>query len=178
MRGLNVIKLQDFARDCGVTDRAIQKHIKNHEEDLQGHIERRGKNGTWIDEYAEEYIRGLMKTAPVVVGDNAQLRKIDELEQKIDRLYGYIEKKDDFINRMMEAAAVQQKRIENLESQKLLIEERTEKKIIDVRKELEASHRAAEKQQSEEIERLRQELDREKNRPLTLKERLTGKRQV
>ena len=79
---------------------------------------------------------------------------------------------------MMEAAAVQQKRIENLESQKLLIEERTEKKIIDVRKELEASHRAAEKQQSEEIERLRQELDREKNRPLTLKERLTGKRQV
>lgn len=173
-----MIKLQDFARDCGVTDRAIQKHVKNHEAELQGHIERRGKNGTWLDKYAEEFIRGLMKTSPVVVGDNAQLRKIEELQEKIDKLYGYIEKKDDFINRMIEAAAVQQKRIENLESQKFLIEERTERKIIDVRKELEASHQAIEKQQSEEIERLRQELDKEKKRPLTLRERLTGKKSV
>lgn len=173
-----MIKLQDFARDCGVTDRAIQKHVKNHEAELQGHIERRGKNGTWLDEYAEEFIRGLMKTAPVVVGDNAQLRKIEELQEKIDKLYGYIEKKDEFISRMMEAASVQQKRIENLESQKLLIEERTEQKIIDVRKELEASHRATEKHQSEEIERLKQELDKEKKRPLTLRERLIGKKSV
>lgn len=30
-----MIKLQDFAKECGVTDRAIQKHLKNHESQLE-----------------------------------------------------------------------------------------------------------------------------------------------
>ena len=57
MKG-NCIKLSDFARDCGVTDRAVQKHLKKLETELEGHFERRGpQGGTWLDELAQEKIR-------------------------------------------------------------------------------------------------------------------------
>lgn len=78
-----MIKLQDFARDCGVTDRAIQKHLKNHEKQLEGHFQRRGKNGTWLDQTAQEYIRSLMVQQPIVVGDAGQLQENDDLRNKV-----------------------------------------------------------------------------------------------
>lgn len=81
-----MIKLQDFARECGVTDRMIQKHLKNHEKELSGHFERRGKNGTWLDEHAQSYIRGLMVQQPVVVGDVEQLRERERLKAENDEL--------------------------------------------------------------------------------------------
>ena len=81
-----MIKLQDFARECGVTDRAIQKHLKNHEAKLEGHFERRGKNGTWLDETAQSYIKSLMIQQPIVIGDSNQLQKIYELRDENDSL--------------------------------------------------------------------------------------------
>ena len=72
----SAVKLQDFARSMGVTDRAIQKHIQRHREDLEGHLERKGNNGTWLDDYAQSYIRDLMRPAPVVYAAGA----VDELE--------------------------------------------------------------------------------------------------
>ena len=84
-------KLQDFATECGVTDRAIQKHLKKHEAELIGHFERKGPNGTWLDEYAQEYIRGLMIQQPIVLQDNVaevqELRlRLTEKQDKIENL--------------------------------------------------------------------------------------------
>ena len=86
-----MIKLQDFANQCGVTDRAIQKHLKNHEKELEGHFSRRGPNGTWLDEYAQDYIRQFMKIAPIVINDkslvdeNADLKNtLEDLRRKYD----------------------------------------------------------------------------------------------
>ena len=84
-----MIKLKDFAASCGVTDRAIQKHLKNHETELKGHFERRGKNGTWLDEHAQEFIRGLMIQQPVVVADSLVLdlqKEKADLEKEIKDL--------------------------------------------------------------------------------------------
>lgn len=77
-----MIKLQDFARECGVTDRAIQKHLKNHEKNLEGHFERRGKNGTWLDQTAQDYIRSLMVQQPIVVGDAETHREVEALKEE------------------------------------------------------------------------------------------------
>lgn len=87
-------KIQEFARECGVTDRAILKHIKKYETELSGHIERRGGNGTWIDETAEEIIRSRMIKHPMIVNDavnfaeeNATLmKKNSELLQMVTSL--------------------------------------------------------------------------------------------
>lgn len=75
-------KIQDFARECGVTDRTVLYHISAMEKELSGHIERKGKKGTWIDETAEEIIRSRMVKHPLIVQDtvnfaeeNAALKK-------------------------------------------------------------------------------------------------------
>lgn len=78
-----MMKLQDFAALRGVTDRAIQKHLKNHETELEGHIERRGPNGTWLDDYAQDYISKLMyRPAPTIVSDTGLLGELEELRAK------------------------------------------------------------------------------------------------
>ena len=75
-------KIQDFARECGVTDRTVLYNISAMEQELAGHIERKGKRGTWIDETAEEIIRSRMVKHPLIVQDtvnfaeeNAALKK-------------------------------------------------------------------------------------------------------
>lgn len=88
-------KLQDFATECGVTDRAIQKHLKKHESELAGHFERKGPNGTWLDDFAQEYIRSLMVQQPVVLHDNIaevqELRaKLEDKQNKIELLQGFL----------------------------------------------------------------------------------------
>jgi len=77
-----MIKLQDFAKQYGVTDRAIQKHLKKHEKELEGHFDKRGPNGTWLDEYACDFIRGLMKQQPMVISEEDPRVGILEAEKK------------------------------------------------------------------------------------------------
>lgn len=84
------VKLQDFAREKGVTDRAIQKHIQNHAEELAGHFERKGPNGTWLDDYAQEFISGLMYETPTVIMDTELVRKHQELQDQYQLVSGQL----------------------------------------------------------------------------------------
>lgn len=98
-----MIKLQDFARECGVTDRAIQKHLKNHETQLEGHFQRRGKNGTWLDQTAQEYIRSLMIQQPIVVGDAETQREVERLKEEVLRLHEKLESTQDALRESLQA---------------------------------------------------------------------------
>lgn len=62
-----MIKLQDFARQQGVTDRAIQKHLTKYADELEGLFQRKGPNGTWLTDEACEILRSKMKQAPMSV---------------------------------------------------------------------------------------------------------------
>lgn len=81
--GEDMIKLQDFAKQCGVTDRAIQKQLKKHEEALTGHFERQGANGTWLDEYAQNFLRSNMVKKTVAIADQSQLKEIERLKAEL-----------------------------------------------------------------------------------------------
>lgn len=81
-----MIKLQDFARQMGVTDRAIQKHLKKYAAELDGLYQRKGPNGTWLTEEACEILRNKMRQQPMVVGDAEAIREKAELEAEVDRL--------------------------------------------------------------------------------------------
>lgn len=100
------MKLQDFAVECGVTDRAIQKHIQKHEEALQGHFERRGPNGTWLDDFAQEYIRALMvRPAPTVISDARLVQENRELQETVASQAAIIAEKDQLISRLLDENA-------------------------------------------------------------------------
>ena len=49
-------RLRDFAELHRISERAVQKHIKDNFEELAEHIDRRGKMGTWLDDYACEFL--------------------------------------------------------------------------------------------------------------------------
>lgn len=86
-----MIKLQDFAKQQGVTDRAIQKHLKTYASELEGLYERKGPNGTWLTDEACELLRSKMRQMPMTIMDVAavdqELReKLEEKQSKIEKL--------------------------------------------------------------------------------------------
>lgn len=107
------IKLQDFARQQGVTERTVQKHLKKHEAELEGHFERKGPNGTWLDEYAQDFIKGHLIQSPIVVYDNEAARLKDENLELQKRLTAAYE-------RLSNAQEYQMSLLEDLNAQKLL----------------------------------------------------------
>lgn len=81
-----MIKVQDFAAQKGVTDKAIYKHLNKNKEALAGHFEKRGKNGTWLDDFACNFISDLMIKAPIVLSDGQDRDEIERLRKKIEEL--------------------------------------------------------------------------------------------
>ncbi len=81
-----MIKLQDFARECGVTDRQIHRLLSKYEGEVTGHFERQGQNGTWLDEVACEILRSKMKKLPPAVSDQQMNRDFQKLQDENKRL--------------------------------------------------------------------------------------------
>lgn len=177
-----MIKLQDFARDCGVTDRAIQKHLKKHEKALEGHFHRRGPNGTWLDETAQDYIRSLMKETPVVVSDATLLREKAELQEKYSMALEQIV----FLQQQNKQLELENEKIKLLEAQnddlsadneaqRVKIAE-IEKKAVEEVKKAKEELEQEKKHFEDEKHLLQNEIKAEKNRKLTIKERWLGRK--
>ena len=87
-----MIKLQEFAQSCCISDRQVQRLIKKYESEISGRFERRGHNGTWLDETACNFLRSKMKKQPISVITEQDLNKeLVELYRKHDNL------KDNFL---------------------------------------------------------------------------------
>ena len=87
-----MIKLQDFARQQGVTDRAVQKLLKKYEAELAGTFERKGPNGTWLTDEACEILRSKMKQQPLTVYDEDP--RVGQLQERVADLERRIDEKD------------------------------------------------------------------------------------
>ena len=51
-----LVRLRDFAEIHRISDRTVQLHIKENWDELQDHVDRRGKQGTWLDEFAVDFL--------------------------------------------------------------------------------------------------------------------------
>ena len=56
-----LMRLRDFAEIHRVSERTVQMHVKENWEELQDHIDRRGKQGTWRDDFAQEFLLGVIQ---------------------------------------------------------------------------------------------------------------------
>lgn len=125
-----MLKLQDFAALKGVTDKAIYKHLQKHSAELSGHIEKRGKNGTWLDDFAQEFISGLMiSTPPAIIEKHPDQEELERLREQNEKLQDRLEQKENYIGQLEAAAIIKQKRLDVLESEKLQIEAKTQEKV-------------------------------------------------
>ena len=108
-----MIKLQDFARQQGVTDRAIQKHLKTYAAELEGLFQRKGPNGTWLTDEACEILRSKMKQAPVTVFEPDA--RVNELMERVKVLEEKLERKEILLTASQETAQKAQDRVLELQ---------------------------------------------------------------
>lgn len=75
-----MIRVRDFAKEVGCTPQNIYLHLKNYATELEGHTAK-DRRGTLLDEYAQEFIRGVMY--PKELGDNALMAEVNDLRGKL-----------------------------------------------------------------------------------------------
>lgn len=102
--------LRDFAEEKKITMRAVQKHVKNHESELEGHIIRYGPpRGTFIDEYAQEYISSLLVGHQVEVLNTALEDEVERLRSELEaanqRIIALLEERTALTERALQAEA-------------------------------------------------------------------------
>lgn len=186
LRGeLFVIKLQDFAKECGVTDRAIQKHLVKYADELNGLYERKGPNGTWLSDAACDILRSKMKQQPIVVSDGSLARQAEELKaenvQLLKELHNVqtdiIELQRQNTKLIAENARISLLKADNeAKAQQLTDAEKSAQSANSKLSEATKAFEDKEQQLQAEIEQLRQQLESEKQRPLTLRERFFGRK--
>lgn len=179
-----MIKLQDFATECNITDRQVQRLIKKYEAEIEGHFERKGANGTWLDDEACKILRSKMKVKEIVVAD----QNVSELQAQINELQERIERKDIIIEKLQERELQKDTRIEELEQIQLQIEGKKQEEIdAAVTAAKEKLQQDLEHQHGEEIEQLNEkhdavvldlqrQLQEEKTRKLSWRERIRGRK--
>lgn len=127
-----MIKLQDFARECGVTDRAIQKHLKTYASELEGLYQRKGPNGTWLTEEACEILRSKMRQQPIIVGDSSTHDELEATKKELAALQARHAALADRLSALAEWKAEKAMEIAAAEQRQLLLEEaQRDKKLLE-----------------------------------------------
>ena len=109
-----MIKLQDFARQQGVTDRAVQKQLKKNEAELEGLFVRKGPNGTWLTEEACEILRGKMKIQPVTILEEDP--RVKHLEERVRELEKQVSEKEKLLSVAQQQVQASQEQIAQLQA--------------------------------------------------------------
>lgn len=81
----NFIKTSAFAAKFGISDRHARRLVNEWEADLGGHIEKRGSAGTWIDEYAEAFLRDKLRNPMEILPAEEPEATPEELQAEVKR---------------------------------------------------------------------------------------------
>ena len=172
-----MIKLQDFAKNQGVTDRQIQRLMKKYAEELEGLFDRRGPNGTWLSDEACEILRGKMKQAPVAIfEEDPRLEKLEvenaDLQRRLNSANEDFRQYVATTSVMLTKAAEQLQLAERAGEYKEKVKELTEDLARQKRESATNAHRASEAESKvlslrERNLKIATELDREKKRSET-----------
>lgn len=145
-----MIKVQDFAAKQCVTDRQVQRLLKKYAEELTDHFERRGSNGTWLDDYACSFLRSHMKQQPIVVSDNSISEHMEELEAENRRLHQKMETLQDLLTAALQKQLAYQEaqfRLEASEDARRALETEKENYRVLIAAEEKRAQEASEGQQ-------------------------------
>lgn len=107
---MGIKSLRDFAAENGVTVRAVQKHIAKYADELEGHLTRYGApRGTYLDEYAQEFIAGHFVKDPIAVIDNSLSDENERLKAELEaankRIISLLEERTALTERALQAEA-------------------------------------------------------------------------
>lgn len=166
---MKIISLKDYAEQKKVSYEAVRQQVIRYKNDLGSHIIRDGRQ-QFLDEDAVAFLDGKRQKNPVTVIQQDKNKRMEALEEQVKQLLLKTAAQADRIAELSEWKAEKAVAIAGAEQQKLLLEERT-KRV----EQLESTAREVEDKLRQAEERA-QQLEEEMSRPLSLYERLTGKR--
>ena len=83
------VRLRDWASLNCISERTVQIHIKENQDFLEGHIERKGKQGTWLDEVAQDFLINAIQLPnrkevyQPTARENALMIQLNEANQRV-----------------------------------------------------------------------------------------------
>lgn len=171
---VNMITVKEYASDRKITIQAVHKSMKGARkaERLKGHVF--VQDGIkWLDDVAVRILDESRKQAPATILMDDRQAEIDALNEKIAKLEKQLEGKENYIMVLEQAGTDKQARLNELEGERKLIEEKTQKQINDAVKAAEAAiHQRLTSEHQKKIEDMtaahEQALAAEKERKLTL----------
>lgn len=164
-----MISIKDYAEQKGVTTQAVYKQLQTHSAELKGCIVKQGRTRYLTDE-AVAILNQYRESSPQVIERTNDRELIEQLRMENKNLLIKIAAQADKIADLSDWKSEQALLIAEAGQKQLLLEERTkqleelEQTIKDVNTKLQQAEQRAD------------QLQREVERPLSLIERLTGKR--
>lgn len=188
---MQLTTLKEYARQKGVTYEAVRKQIVRYKDELGEHLVRDGRQQL-LDEDAVKFLDEHREKNPVIVFQQNKDEELKTLREKNTRLLernielmeeNHAHKaQSDRIKLLEESNAAQEAQIRALSdenstlrdniAQSDKIAQNANMRLLEASKEFEDK----EHRMKTEIEQLRQQLADEKERPLTWRERLFGKK--
>lgn len=174
---MNVISLKDYAKQNNISYEAVRQQVVRYKNDLEEHIIRDGRQ-QFLDEEAVAFLDDKRKKNPVALIQIDKDETIEALKRELDKAKNLIidlqaernQLKDEKHVLEQENAKIALLEADN-EVQKVKIADVEKKAAEDVQKAQESL-----KKVEDENHLLQNELQAEKNRKLTIKERLFGKK--
>lgn len=164
-----MISIKDYAEQKGVTTQAVYKQLQTHSVELKGCIVKQGRTRYLTDE-AVAILNQYRESSPQVIERTNDRELIEQLRMENKNLLIKIAAQADKIADLSDWKSEQALLIAEAGQKQLLLEERTKQleELEQTIKEVNAKLQQAEQRADQ--------LQREVERPLSLIERLTGKR--
>lgn len=164
-----MISIKDYAKEKGVTTQAVYKQLQTHSTELKGHIVKQGRTRYLTDE-AVAILDQYRESSPQIIERSNDRELIEQLRQENKNLLILNAEQANKIATLADWKAEQALLIAEAKQKQLYLEEQS-KKIESLEKQIKEADTNLQiaKQQ---VEQLLQDAER----PLTLMERLTGKK--
>ena len=190
--------LKDYAASKKISYEAVRKQVNRYRAELGDHVFSDGRQ-QFLDAAAIEFLDERRMRNPIVQEQNDKNERMEELELNYQNLLIKVAEQADKIATLMEWKAENAVAIAAANQNQLMLEEKSKEigdlkcslkeassKIEEMQKENQAAIKRAEANVKlevanayrEKLEAMEKELAAERNRKLTLKERLLGRRSV
>lgn len=166
-----------YAEERGVSHQAVYQMISTHKDELSEHIVKHGRT-RYLTPAAEDILDRYRNKSQIIIDAPNGNNEVEKLRSQVESLLIKIADQADKISELAQWKADNALLIAEASQQSLLLESKTkeiellEGFIKDAKDNIEF----IQEEKNREIEQLRKELEAEKNRSLTFKERITGKK--
>ena len=153
-----MVSIRDYAKMNNVSYEAIRQQVKRYEDELNGHIIKQNRT-QFLDDVAVDILDQHRKENPVVIINKDTDSRLKQLEDENKNLLIKVAQQADKISQLNEDL---KNKIEQMTS--LLLENNEKTFLLEQKKDYAEQLDREKKEQLNEIEKLKNELEKEKNK--------------